>query len=215
MFLFVHPEAVLLFLPAARVTKTNIIKLHSEITIHKHWREDVRFASHKLALSWSRVWKNCLNFTIVPWWFIMRKAPWSAAWRLNKTTSQSPYTYPPSVWCLPVREERINECKGNININILCAPVWRWYLYLFSSFSTAIRSWPRHFSTAAWCYMSWWLYLQARHFWTEVLFTHPHMSEILRSVHATSCSCSSPFLVVITYPRGSGWMRTALTCCSE
>lgn len=79
----------------------------------------------------------------------------------------------------------------------------------FIYFSTAIRNRPGQFSMAAWWHFSWLLYLQARYFSTEVLFTHPHMSDALRSVHATSCSRCSPFSVVITHPQGSGWMCTA------
>lgn len=144
------------------------------------------------------------------------KSSWGVAWYLSKTTSQSRCTNPPSLCCLQIREGRIDESRRKQS-KFKHPLTWlgQWavtgtYSYLFTSLSTAIRSRPRQSSVAAWWYLNWWLYLQARHFSTEVLFTHPHMSKTLGSVHATSCSLCSPFSVVITHPQGSGWMCTAL-----
>lgn len=147
------------------------------------------------------------------------KSSRGAAWHLNKTTSQSPWSNPPSQRRLPNwaggggnywEREQAKQTPASFDL-ISAVSCYKLPFVCLPHSAQQSEIGPDSFSTAAWWYLSWWLYLQARHFSTEVLFTHPHVSDALRSVHATSCSRCSPFSVVITHPRGSGWMCTALT----
>ena len=81
------------------------------------------------------------------------KSSRGAAWHLNKTTSQSPWSSPPSQHCLPNWERgvwesmraRASEAKPSILWPIKCSELLRAPVCLFTSFSTAIRNRPRQF----------------------------------------------------------------------
>lgn len=183
----VHPEAS--FLPAVKDTKRKDIKLFSERWDYKSQqkKELVRLATVPIT-GWLYHGVMCESGVI---WFA--------------TTSCEYFTGTP-LW-FSVRRNVPGRClafqPNHISITLL-----------YTESCRGKNHWDQEQSEIGpasfpWLPDGWWLYLQARHFSTEVLFTHPRVSAALRSVHATSCSCCSPFSVVITHPQGSGWMCRA------